>query len=114
MRFRSALVGGLVMGAAVIGSVEAAPKPEAAALNLQLSCFKSLIDRYKASDAADYANATLPRADSLGSRISREIAGGLAQSTAHGMAWLRPSITRPLRISPMSLRLTPTSRGFRR
>ena len=64
-------------------------KPEAAALNLQLSCFKALIDRYKASDAADYANATLPRADNLGARISREIAGGLLPDARYDMETLK-------------------------
>lgn len=52
-------------------------KPEAAALNVQLSCYKGLVDQYKASEAAAYSNATLPRADNMGFRISREIAGGL-------------------------------------
>jgi hypothetical protein len=64
-------------------------KPEAAALNLQLSCFKALINRYKASDAADYANATLPRADNLGARISREIAGGLLPDARYDLETLK-------------------------
>jgi hypothetical protein len=64
-------------------------KPEGAALNLQLSCFKSMIDRYKASDAVTYANATLPRADSLGARISREIAGGLLPDARYDMETLK-------------------------
>lgn len=63
--------------------------PAAASLNLQLSCFKGLIDRYKASDAAAYANATLSRADTLGSRISREVAGGLLPDARYDMATLR-------------------------
>lgn len=64
-------------------------KPEAAALNLQLSCFKGLIDRYKASDAAAYSNATLPRAETLGARISREIAGGLLPDARYDMETLK-------------------------
>jgi hypothetical protein len=63
--------------------------PEAATLNLQLSCFKAEIDRYKASDAAAYANATLPRADAMGARISREIAGGLLPDARYDMETLR-------------------------
>jgi hypothetical protein len=64
-------------------------KPEAATLNLQLSCYKSLIDRYKASDAAAYSNATLPRADELGFRISREIAGGLLADARYDLETLK-------------------------
>ncbi|MDB5360286.1 MAG: hypothetical protein JWO51_1583 [Rhodospirillales bacterium] len=64
-------------------------KPEAAALNLQLSCFKGLIDRYKASDAAAYSNATLPRAETLSARISREIAGGLLPDARYDMETLK-------------------------
>lgn len=64
-------------------------QPEAEALNLQLSCYKALIDRYKASDAAGYANATLPRADSLGARISREVAGGLLPDARYDMETLK-------------------------
>ncbi len=64
-------------------------RPEAAALNLQLSCYKALVNRYKASDAADFANATLPRADSLGSRISREIAGGLLPDARYDLETLK-------------------------
>lgn len=63
--------------------------PEAAVLNLQLSCYKALVDRYKASDAAAYANATLPRADSLGARISREVAGGLLPDARYDMETLK-------------------------
>jgi hypothetical protein len=63
--------------------------PEAAALNLQLSCYKALVDRYKASDAAAYANATLPRADGLGVRISREVAGGLLPDARYDMETLK-------------------------
>jgi hypothetical protein len=53
-------------------------KPEAAALNL-----------YKASDAAAYSNATLPRAETLGARISREIAGGLLPDARYDMETLK-------------------------
>ena len=63
--------------------------PEAAPLNLQLGCFKAQIDRYKASDAAAYANATLPRADAMSARISREIAGGLLPDARYDMETLR-------------------------
>jgi len=63
--------------------------PEAAALNLKLSCYKALIDRYKASDAAVYANATLPRSDDLGIRISREIAGGLLPDARYDLETLK-------------------------
>ena len=74
------------------GIAELRPVPlssEAATLNLQLSCYKTLIDRYKASDAAAYANATLPRADSLGARISREVAGGLLPDARYDMETLK-------------------------
>ena len=74
------------------GIAESRPSPlspEAAALNLQLSCYKGLVDRYKASDAAAYANATLPRADSLGARISREVAGGLLPDARYDMETLK-------------------------
>lgn len=63
--------------------------PEGAALNLQLSCYKALVDRYKASDAVAYANATLPRAESLGARISREVAGGLLADARYDMETLK-------------------------
>lgn len=74
------------------GIAESRPIPlgaEAAALNLQLSCYKGLVDGYKASDAAAYANATLPRADSLGARISREVAGGLLPDARYDMETLK-------------------------
>ncbi|HLZ65330.1 MAG TPA: hypothetical protein VKQ29_03810 [Aliidongia sp.] len=64
-------------------------QPEAASLNLQLSCFKALVDRYKASEAAAYANATLPRAEAFGARISREIAGGLLPDARYDMNTLK-------------------------
>jgi hypothetical protein len=63
--------------------------PEAQALNLKLSCYKSLVDRYKATDAADYANANLPRADAMGARISREIAGGLLPDARYDLETLK-------------------------
>jgi hypothetical protein len=45
--------------------------------NRRLACLRGTIGRFKASDAAQYANATLPRAELLAARIARELAGGL-------------------------------------
>jgi hypothetical protein len=50
---------------------------EAELQNRRLACLRGAIDRYKASDAAVLASATLPRADLLAARIARELAGGL-------------------------------------
>jgi hypothetical protein len=74
------------------GLAELRPIPlssEASALNLQLSCYKALVDRYKATDAADYANANLPRADAIGGRVSREIAGGLLPDARYDLETMK-------------------------
>lgn len=62
------------------GIAEARPvalSGEAELQNRRLACLRGTIDRFKASDAAGYANATLPRAELLAARIARELAGGL-------------------------------------